>query len=187
MSTSDANDTTPAGQAESPSAGPANWQLDPQASSVAITSKTFWGMSTVRGTFGHVSGSGETLADGTARGRLEVDASSIDTKNDKRDTHLKSADFFDAAEHPQIVAELNRMNREGDDTVAVHGTLTAAGKSRPLSFNAKITEATADTLTLQADTVVDRHDFGMNWNQLGMVGAQTRVHVVARLVKSAAG
>lgn len=186
MSTSDANDASPAGQAESSYAGPASWQLDPQGSSVAIASKTFWGLSTVHGTFGQVSGSGETLADGTARGRLEIDASSIDTKNAKRDTHLKSADFFDAAEHPQIVAELNRMNREGDDTVAVEGTLTAAGKSRPLSFKAKITEATPEALTLQADTVVDRHDFDMNWNQLGMVGPQTKVHVVARLVKSGA-
>jgi polyisoprenoid-binding protein YceI len=185
MSTSDANDATPVGQAESPYAGPASWQLDPQGSSVTIASKTFWGMSTVHGTFGTVSGSGEILADGTAHGRLEIDASSISTKNGKRDTHLKSADFFDAAEHPQIVAELSRASREGD-TVAVDGTLTAAGKTRPLSFKAKITDASAQAITLEADTAVDRHEFGMNWNQLGMVTGPTQVHVVARFVRSGA-
>lgn len=185
MTTSDANEATPAGQADGPYAGPANWQLDPQASSVAIASKTYWGLSTVHGTFGKVSGSGEVLADGTAHGRLEIDASSINTENGQRDTHLKSADFFNAAKHPQIVAEVSRASREGDDTVAVDGTLTAAGQTRPLTFKAKITDASAQAVTLQADTAVDRHDFGMNWNRIGMVTGPTQVHVVARFVRSA--
>jgi polyisoprenoid-binding protein YceI len=184
MSTSDANDSTPAGQADGPYAGPASWELDPAGSSVAIASKAMWGLATVRGSFGQVSGSGEVLADGTAHGRLEIGAASIDTKNGKRDTHLKSADFFDAAAHPQIVAELSRASRAGDDTVAVDGTLTAAGKTRPLSFQAKITEASPQAITLQADTEIDRHDFDMNWNQLGQVTGPTKVHVVARFVRS---
>ncbi len=186
MTTSDANDATPAGQAENPYAGPATWDLDPQGSSVTIASKAVWGLATVRGSFGQVTGSGEVLADGTAQGRLEIGASSIDTKHAKRDTHLKSADFFDAAEHPQIVAELSTATREDGDAVAVQGTLTAAGKTRPLSFTAKITEATPQAITLQADTSIDRHDFGMNWNQLGMVTGPTQVHVVARFVRASA-
>jgi polyisoprenoid-binding protein YceI len=186
MSAAGANEANPAGDNPSTFAGPSSWQLDPQASSVAIASKAMWGMQTVHGTFGKVSGSGEILADGTAHGHLEVDASSIDTKNGQRDTHLKSADFFHADEHPQIVAELGRASREADDTVAVEGTLTAAGKTNPLTFKAKITEATPEAVTLQADATVDRHDFGMNWNRMGMVTGPTKVHVVARFVKSAA-
>jgi polyisoprenoid-binding protein YceI len=186
MSTSDANDATPAGQAESPYTGPASWTLDPGASSVSIASKAMWGLATVRGAFGQVSGSGEVFADGTAKGRLEIGAASIDTKNATRDTHLKSADFFDAGQHPQIVAELSAATREGDQAVTVDGTLTAAGKTRPLSFKAKITEATPQAVTLQADTAVDRHDFGMNWNRLGQVVGPTQVHVVARFVRSGA-
>lgn len=187
MSTSDANEAIPAGSNGDPYTGPASWQLDPRSSSVAIASKTYWGLSTVHGSFSQFTGSGEVLADGTAHGQLAIEASSINTKNAKRDTHLKSADFFDAGEHPQIVAELSQATREGDDTVAVEGTLTAAGKTRPLAFKAKITEASPGAITLQADTAVDRHDFGMNWNQLGMLTGPTQVHVVARFVRSDAG
>jgi polyisoprenoid-binding protein YceI len=171
--------------AADPLASPGSWQLDPAGSSVAIQHKTIWGLATVRGTFAGVSGSGEIRPDGTASGRLEIDAASINTKNAKRDTHLRSADFFNVEAHPQIVAEIGPVARQGDASAAVAGTLTVAGVSRPLSLTAKITEASPDAITMQAAAEFDRADFGMTWNQLGMVKGNAAVSVTARFTRPA--
>ena len=168
-------------------AGPASFQLDPAGSAVSIAHKTFWGMGTVRGSFTGLSGSAEILADGSGRGRIEIDAASIDTKNAKRDEHLRSRDFFNASEHPQIVVELPRAARQGGDSVTTTGTLTVAGQSRPLTLTARITEATGQAITLTAEAEIDRSDYGMSWNQLGMIKGTAHVSVVAKFVRKVAG
>jgi polyisoprenoid-binding protein YceI len=179
--------TTAAGnQAATAYAGPASFQLDPAASTVSISHKSLWGLGTVRGSFTKLSGSAEILADGSGRGRLEIDAASIDTKNAKRDEHLRSKDFFNAADHPQIVVDLPQAARKGADAVTTTGTLTVAGKSRPLTLTARVTEATDQAITIVADAVIDRADFGMRWNQLGMIKGKAHVSVVARFVKPTA-
>jgi polyisoprenoid-binding protein YceI len=179
--------TTPGSdQAATSYPGPASFQLDPAASAVSIAHKTFWGMGTVRGSFTRLSGSAEILPDGSGRGRLEIDAASIDTKNGKRDEHLRSKDFFNAGEHPQIVVELPQAARQGADGVATSGTLTVAGQARQLTLSARVTEATGEAITLAADAEIDRADFGMRWNQLGMIKGKAHVSVIARFVKTAA-
>jgi len=70
--------------------------------------------------------------------------------------------------------------------VTTTGTLTVAGQKRPLTLSARITEATGDAITLTADADIDRADFGMSWNQLGMIKGKAHVSVVARFVKTAA-
>ncbi len=178
--------TAKGSQAATAYAGPASFQLDPAASAVSISHKTFWGLGTVRGSFTKLSGSAEILADGSGRGRLEIDAASIDTKNAKRDEHLRSKDFFNAGDHPQIVVDLPQAARKGADAVTTTGTLTVAGQSRPLTLTARITQATDQAITLAADADIDRADFGMRWNQLGMIKGKTHVTVVARFIKPAA-
>jgi polyisoprenoid-binding protein YceI len=169
-----------------PLTGPTSWQLDPAASTVTFTHKVFWGMSTVRGTFGRIAGSGEILADGTGRGRLEVDAASLDTKNKQRDQHLRSADFFNAAEQPQVVIDITTATPAGSDSAQASGTLTAAGKTKPIAVSARITEATDEAITLAADADIDRADFGMTWNRVGMISGLAHISVVARFVPAVA-
>jgi polyisoprenoid-binding protein YceI len=101
--------------------GPSTWTLDPARSSAALRSKSVWGLVTVRGSFGELTGHAEILPGGAARGRLEIGAASLDTKNAKRDRHLASADFFNAAEHPSIVADLASATRTGDRAPVRHG------------------------------------------------------------------
>jgi polyisoprenoid-binding protein YceI len=175
----------PAGDTpESVLAGPSTWSLDPAGSSVSLHSKTMWGLATVRGAFGELAGSAEILPGGAARGRLEIGAASLNTKNAKRDRHLASADFFNAAEHPSIVADLASATRTGD-RVAVQGTLTVAGVTRPLSFTATLADVTAAAFALRAEgVVVDRADFGSTWNQLGMLTGASTVDVEARFIRS---
>src|ERR1700730_13611226 len=83
-----------------PAAG--KFVLDPAASSVAIDHKTMWSLVTVHGTFDRVDGVGELHADGSAGGVITLDTASINTKHKKRDTHLRSAEFFDAEQFPAI-------------------------------------------------------------------------------------
>jgi len=165
-------------------AGPSTWTLDPAGSSVALRAKSVWGLVTVRGAFGELAGNVEILPGGAARGRLELGAASLNTKNAKRDRHLASADFFNAAEHPSIVADLASATRTGD-RVAVQGTLTVAGVTRPLSFTATLADLTQAAFTLRAaGAVVDRADFGLTWNQMGMLTGPATVDVVARFTRS---
>ncbi len=177
-----ANSNQPGDAATSGTSQP-SWQLDPDGSSVTFQHKSIWGLVTVRGSFGKVSGSGEILADGSGRGHLEIDAASLDTKHSKRDVHLRSADFFNTGKHPQIVVDLTRITRQGSDSATAEGTLTVVGRTRPLSLTARLTEDSDSAITLTADTEINRADFGMTWNRLGMVSGNAQISVVARFVR----
>ena len=162
------------------------WQLDAAASTVALRHKTMWGLVTVKGTFGAVGGQGEVQSDGSATGTLTLDAATLDTKNKKRDEHLRSADFFDTANHPEITFAVRSAKVGACDTVEVSGQLTVRGISRPQTLTARLAGADADALTLDTEFTVDRGEFGLGWNQLGMIRGLTTVTATLRFVRTAA-
>ncbi|MER6542182.1 YceI family protein [Streptomyces sp. NPDC001250] len=162
------------------------WQLDPTASTVGLRHRTMWGLVTVKGTFTAVAGTGEVRPDGSATGTVTLDAASLDTKNAKRDTHLRSADFFDAGRYPEITFAVRGADRLDGDGVRVSGQLTVRGISRPVTFTARLTGASADALTLEAEFTVDREQFGMGWNQLGMMRGLTTVTAGLRFTRTPA-
>lgn len=173
-------------QTASPFSGPASFKLDPSASSVSFRHKHTFGLAWMTGTFSGVTGSAEILADGSASGRLEIPAATISTKVRQRDSHLKSADFFHAEQHPAIVVDIASATLDGAERIAAKGTLTVAGQTRPLALTALVTEATAEAITLTTDIEIDRADFGMTWNRLGVIKGNAHVSVVARFVRQAA-
>jgi polyisoprenoid-binding protein YceI len=156
------------------------FQLDRAGSTVAIRHKTMWGLVTVKGHFTTLSGSGEVRLDGTAAGTITVGSASLDTKNAKRDTHLRSADFFAAEEFPEIIYEVREVTPHGEAAVAVNGSLTVRGTTRPLTLTATVTEPGAETATLTTEFTVDRREFGLSWNQMGMMRGVTTVNAVLR-------
>ncbi|MEU6909147.1 YceI family protein [Streptomyces coeruleorubidus] len=160
------------------------WQLDTTASTAGIQHKTMWGLVTVKGTFGAIGGSGEVRPDGSAVGTLTFDVASLDTKNAKRDTHLRSADFFDADHHPEITFVARSAELRDGDQVHIVGQLTVRGVSRPLSLTARLKDGDATGLTLQTEFSVDRDQFGMGWNQLGMIRGRTTVTANLRFVRA---
>ncbi|WP_327719847.1 YceI family protein [Streptomyces sp. NBC_00490] len=162
------------------------WQLDTAASTVAIKHKSIWGLVTVKGAFTAVTGQGEVRPDGSAVGTLTLAVASLDTKNPKRDTHLKGPDFFDADNHPELTFAVRSAELRDGDQVHVVGQLTARGISRPQTFTARLTGADADALTLDAEFSVDRNQFGMGWNQLGMIARLTTVTATLRFIRTAA-
>ncbi len=179
----EASSSAPSGLPGGASAG--HWVLDPAKSSANFSNKTMWGLVTVRGSFAELTGEGEVGADGSVSGVLRVGASSVNTKNKKRDVHLRSADFFDAGAHPHITFTARDARLDESGNLAVSGDLEAAGTSHPLSLTAKVSEASADSATLTGSADVDRADFGMTWNQLGMVKGPATVSVTARFTRRA--
>lgn len=128
-----------------------------------------WGLVAVKGAFGQVSGTGTVSADGEVTGRVAVAAASIGTKNKKRDTHLRSAEFFDSANHPDLVFTVTGITPSGSGSgVTVSGLLIVRDQTRPLSFGAVVAGSSASEVTLDAKVPVNRSDFGLAWNQLGM-------------------
>src|SRR5271166_1602555 len=125
MTSSHGDEASPSGNAGATTlAGPGSYQLDPGTSAVTFTHKTMWGLMTVRGEFTDLTGTAEIKADGSAHGRLEVGTASVNTKNRKRDEHLRSADFFHAADHPKITVDVTQAATSDGNNVQATGTLT---------------------------------------------------------------
>ena len=81
------------------------WTLDPNRSTIEFRTKAMW-ILTVNGTLRVTEGSGTVDGDGRVTGRLVVDANSIDTKNKRRDEHLRTADFFEVQNYPIMVFDV---------------------------------------------------------------------------------
>ncbi|MEU9167555.1 YceI family protein [Streptomyces sp. NPDC048420] len=162
------------------------WQLDRTATTVALKHKTLWGLVTVKGAFATVDGQGEVRTDGSAVGTVTLDAASLDTKHATRDEHLRGSGFFDVENHPEITFVVRSAELRDGDQVHVIGQLTARGISRPQSFTAQLSDASADAVTLNAEFSLDREHFGLNGNQLGMIRGLTTVTASLRFKRSAA-
>jgi polyisoprenoid-binding protein YceI len=116
-------------------------------------------------------------------GRLSIEAASLGTGNKKRDEHLRSAGFFNAGRHPHLVVTVTGATPTGPAALACQGSLVAAGHAEPVEFTAHVADASAETVVLRAELVVDRTRFAMTWSPLGMASAMARATVVARFAR----
>jgi len=153
------------------------WVLDQHASSIRQKSKSLGGLVRVTGVFSEVSGTGTVFPNGEVSGTLTVAAASIDTRNARRDTHLRSADFFDSANQPDITFAADGI-QPSDRGVTVTGALTVRGRTRPLVVDATVSVPGDAELWLDTE-VVNRADFGLTWNQLGMVSMTSTLTIHA--------
>jgi len=155
-----------------------DWTLDSSRSQVRLRSKSMWGLAPVKGVFSRVSGTGTVSTDGKVSGTISVTAASVDTKNKKRDDHLRSADFFDVGNHSDIIFSLDGIVPSGQD-VRVTGNLTVRGQTRPVSFDARVSAVEGGEVWLDAEVRVNRADFGLTWNQMGMASMDNTITVHA--------
>jgi polyisoprenoid-binding protein YceI len=142
------------------------WDIDASHSDVSFSVRHMM-VSKVRGRFGAFSGeivTGETLADSTVT--ATIDATSIDTNNEQRDGHIRSADFFDVEAHPQWTFRSTGVRTDGGDIV-VDGELTLKGVTRPVSLELEVNGFGKDAwggtrAGFSASTAIDRNDFGVD-------------------------
>jgi polyisoprenoid-binding protein YceI len=130
-----------------------------------------------------------------SRAVVTIDASSIDTKDDKRDEHLRSPDFLDVAQFPTITFASTRITRHGDD-YRVEGELTIHGITKPITLEAEggaqVNDPWGNTRTgFSAKTSLSRKDFGLTWNvalEAGgfLVGDKLDINLEIEAIKKAA-
>jgi polyisoprenoid-binding protein YceI len=159
------------------------WTLDPARSSVSLQTRTFWGLVPVKGRFGDLSGSGTISPQGEVTGSLRVGAASIDTKNRMRDEHLRSRDLLDSARHPDIVFAADHVTVEGSHA-SIAGTLEIKGYRRPLTVAGTVTTPDANVIVVDAEVPINRVDYGLGWNRLGMAGTDNTLTVRATFRRS---
>jgi polyisoprenoid-binding protein YceI len=144
------------------------WTVDPSHSELGFSVRHMM-VSKVRGRFTRFTGSlttGEDARDSSAE--ITAELASIDTGNEQRDTHLRSADFFDADKNPQMTFRSTDI-RPADDRFLVDGDLTIRGVTRPVTFEVGFNGIGPDAfggtrLGLSASTEINRRDWGVNWN-----------------------
>lgn len=157
-----------------------NWELDRQRTSIEFHTKALW-VFPAKGTFRALEGSGTVSADGGITGTFAVDAASVDTKNKKRDAHLRTADFFEVEVFPAITYEATSGRLVKPGTVDLDGTLTVHGQARPLAVSATVSNS-ADSVTVTAEVDIDRSAWGLTLTPFG-AGLKNKVVVTAQFRK----
>ena len=157
------------------------WTADPSRTTVEFEVEHLWGLDTVRGRFSSFDGA-YIVGPGGPRIELTIDAGSVDTGCPARDSHLRSADFFGADEHPLVRFTSTRVTGMGSGHAHVSGELEVAGKLVPLAFDASVC-LIEDGLELEARTTVDQSLFGIGAGPFRNVRRPTKLHVKTRLVR----
>ena len=146
------------------------WALDPAHTLVEFAAKHMV-FTTVKGRFSGVSGAiVENKADHTLSSvDVEIDAATLDTRESRRDDHLRSADFLDVENYPTISFKSTRIEKIGEGHLRVVGNLTIRGTTREVALDTTLNgEADSPFGThvgsFTAETSINRKDFGLNWN-----------------------
>ena len=142
------------------------WTIDPTHSEVSFTVRHLM-VSKVRGTFRTFSGDltvAENLLDSSVR--ATVDMASIDTREESRDAHLRSPDFFETDKHPEMTFVSTGLRPDGDDYVLT-GDLTIKGVTKSVDFELELNGVGPDAwggtrAGFSAETEISRSEFGVD-------------------------
>jgi polyisoprenoid-binding protein YceI len=133
------------------------WVLDPRRSSIRLKTRSM-GLVQVSGAFRELTGIATIKPDGVVSGTVTIAAASIDTGNTRRDTHLRSEDFFDSEHHPDITFAAQSARPSGQGAT-ITGALTIRGQTRPLSVDGAVSVQGNGEICLDAATRINRADF----------------------------
>jgi polyisoprenoid-binding protein YceI len=145
-----------------------SYNVDPKHSNVGFSVRHM-GIATVRGSFKEFSGTVDATGEAPIlSGAVEV--ASIDTGDADRDGHLKAPDFFDVQTYPQITFSSSGGVQSEDGKVHLAGEIAIKGVSKPIELIGDLAEGGADPwgnerIGFELETVIDRRDFDLKWNQ----------------------
>lgn len=173
------------------------WNIDPTHAEVAFAVRHLM-LATVRGRFGAVSGTVKWNDAEPAKSAVDVaiEVNSIDTRQEMRDNHLRSPDFFDAANHPTIRFLSKRIEGELSGDFRVIGDLTIRGTTKEVALDVSLQGRGRDPwgnerAGFEAKGKINRSEFGLTWNQAletgGVaVGDEIKISIDVELVRQAA-
>jgi polyisoprenoid-binding protein YceI len=144
------------------------WAVDPVHSEVSFTVRHMM-VSKVRGRFDKFEGTVVTAEDPLASTvTASVDLDSINTNQEQRDAHIKSADFFEVEKYPTMTFVSTAL-KGGDEGFVLEGDLTLKGVTKSVAFNLEVNGIGPDAyggtrIGFSAETVIHRSDFGVNFN-----------------------
>lgn len=174
----------------------ATWKMDTAHSEVKFKVKHLV-VSTVSGSFDSFSATVESnkpdFSDAVIS--FEADVNSISTKNEQRDGHLKSPDFFDAASHPKITFKSKSLKPVSGDDYELTGDLTIRGTTKPIKLNVtyngtvKGFGGSFDVAAFEVTGKINRQEYGLKWSALTesggiVVGDDVKIEVFAEFVKA---
>jgi polyisoprenoid-binding protein YceI len=170
------------------------WQVDPVHSHVGFSVRHM-GVGSVRGRFEKFDAKVDIEGGQLKAAEAAIDVSSVNTRQDMRDNHLKSPDFFDAANHPTMVFKSKRVEPTGDGTFRIVGDLTIRGVTREVTLDGEMSEIVKDPqgnqrVGLSAQGTINRRDFDLNYNpviEAGhlVVGDRVKLDIEAEAVQQA--
>lgn len=147
------------------------WELDKAHSHIDFSIRHMM-ISKLRGSFRKFDASIEANPEDLTTGDIEfrIDASSIDTRNEDRDNHLRSDEFFDIEKYPEITFKAKKIEKKGDNEYDITGDLTINDKTQSETFSVRYEGQNKDPMTgnikagFSGNTKIKRSDYGLTWN-----------------------
>lgn len=165
------------------------WNIALERSAITFKIKNMWGLLTVRGRFTEFSGDGQLTGAGAVFGRVDIRAASVNTGIGRRDQHLRSADFFDVERFPEISVVVTAVHpTDGNPTgkaADLRADFAIKGVTAPLPLPVTITGLDDGSIRISGETQVDRAQFDLGWNMLGVMSATATVAADAIFVRAA--
>ena len=170
------------------------WQIDPAHTNVEFTVRHMM-ISNVKGQFQKTAGTITANGNDAASAKIDatIDASSVDTRVERRDMHLKSPDFLDVAKYPTITFKSTKVEADGPNKWKVTGDLTLHGVTKPVVLDVESSGAPISMMGkmhagASATTKIKRSDFGLTWNKAMeaggvMVGDEVAISIDVEAVK----
>lgn len=146
------------------------WTVVPDQSTITAKAKSMWGLVPVKLRFEEFSGDGQISSPQTVFGRIDIKAASVKTGIRKRDEHMRSADFFEAERYPDISVVVTAGEPVDGNTIDLKAQLTVKGTTKPVELKTTVTPTGDGGMRLTAQGDVNRQDFGVDGNLVGMIG-----------------
>jgi polyisoprenoid-binding protein YceI len=173
------------------------YDVDPNHTSLGFAGKHMM-VTTVRGRFKDFTGQVEVDDDDptTAVAALTIKVASLDTGQDQRDQHLRSADFFDVERYPEMTFATTGVESRGGNRYEVTGDLTIKDQTRPINLDVEVEERFTDPfgherVGVTATGKLNRKDWGLSWNQVLeagrlLVGNDIKLEIESALIRKVA-
>jgi polyisoprenoid-binding protein YceI len=160
------------------------WNLVPERSTVTFKIKNMWGLVNVKGRFTDINGDGQITRKGAVFGRLDIQAASLRTGIHKRDEHLRSADFFDVKRFPEISVAVTAVEPTTGNTADLRASFSIKEVTAPLPLPVRVAVLGDGSVRISAEIEVDRAQFSLDWNRLGMMSKTATVSADAMFVQA---